>query len=274
MRSAIEPAGIVERRIIGRGVDRSDRVTAYVTTVGAASFADCIRHLELQDVQLGLRVIARVAPLPAALQLMIDDCTTPYLLQVDEDMVLDADAVRRLYDLIEREWPDAAIVVGGLHDAHLERTIEGVKISRHSMVRDFSWTSYPTVLERNEALAAAGYRIARRPVAGTDERMTFGQHLLAPTAEAAFERYRDLELLRRSRPAEIEWFADYPATFLRRFLERGEELDFFALMGVMAANAEDDGSKAGVPQRPTKDYRRASDPAFAAARQLWSSIHE
>ena len=254
--------------LIGSGEDLSAEVTTFVTTVGGPTFAECVAHLERQDCITRFDVIEGVAPLTAALQLMIDRCTTPFFVQVDEDMLLEQDAIRRLHTLILREWHDVAVLVGLLEDPHLGRTIEGVKIHRLAHVRRFPWNEYQSVLERNRAMTAASCFVARRPLKESGERLVFGRHLIDPTPGAVFERYRYLERLRLSQPDEIEWFASYPGEFLHRVLNGGTEIDFYALMGILAAAAERRGADPadGMAAPPPKDYRRMrSDPTIETA---------
>jgi len=56
--------------------------------VGYPTFEKCLEHLSVQDSTFPLKIIDRVAPMSAALQRMMDQCTTPYYAQVDEDMLL------------------------------------------------------------------------------------------------------------------------------------------------------------------------------------------
>ena len=80
--------------------DLSEQLTVFVTTVGAPSYAACRQHLRAQDCAFRLQVIDRVAPMSAAFQRMLDDCRTPFFVQVDEDMLLYPHAVRTLYERI------------------------------------------------------------------------------------------------------------------------------------------------------------------------------
>ncbi len=254
---------------IGAGRDLSGQVTAFVTTVGALTFADCIRHLEEQDVRVRFEVIDGVAPLPAALQLMLDRCATRYFVQVDEDMLLESDAIGRLYDLIEAEYPNVGLLVGRLHDPHLGRWIEGVKIHRHDFSSKFPWNAYANVLERNAAMFAAGYRVARRPLEESGQRMIFGMHVVGTDPRTIFDRYRDLELLRMDNPDQMDWFAVYGEEFTRRLADQPDEIDFYALMGILAASVR--GRPANAEQ-PIKDFRRPPDAAFVGAAQLWAAL--
>ena len=146
-------------------VDLSDAVTVFVTTVGAPTFAACMAHLQAQDCRFTLRLIEYAAPMNVAFQRMLDECTTPYYVQVDEDMLLEPHAVRTLYERIEATSPRAAMFIATLFDAHLDRCIIGVKIYRHDVVR-----RYPYVVQDSfesdqvRRIEADGYPIARVPI--------------------------------------------------------------------------------------------------------------
>ncbi len=269
MHSASDPAAASAWREVGSGSDLTQEVTVFVTTVGAPSLPDCLAHLEAQDVRVRFELIDHVAPLPVALQRMLDRCETPYYVQVDEDMLLDSDAVRRLHELMSAEWPNVAVLVGLLYDPHLGRTIEGIKLHRLDFGREFPWTDYPYVFARNQALEAAGHRVARRPdVDSGPGKRTFGVHDIGRDPRGVFERYHDLERARLARPEAIAWFSGYPAQFLRRFLDKGDEVDFFALMGVLAAHRVDNAQ----PYVEPKDFRRAPPDALHSALEMWAAM--
>ncbi len=117
--------------------DLSKVVTVYVTSVGAPTYPQCVEHLRNQDSTFVLRTIERVAPMSAAFQRMLDDCKTPYYVQVDEDMLLYPHAIRSLYERISRANSSVAMLACSLYDEHLERCINGVKIFRHGIVRNY-----------------------------------------------------------------------------------------------------------------------------------------
>ena len=75
-------------------IDISDLVTVFVSTVGYPTFESCIENLQRQDCIFELNVIDHVAPMSAAFQRMLEECVTPYFVQVDEDMLLYPGAVR------------------------------------------------------------------------------------------------------------------------------------------------------------------------------------
>lgn len=254
-------------RVAARRLDLSDQVTAFVTTVGAPSYAACRDHLRLQDCDVHLQVIERVAPMHAAFQRMLEECRTPFFVQVDEDMLLYPHAIRTLYERMTAADGRAAVVIGDLYDAHLERCILGVRIQRHAIVRHFPFEPAPS-FEKLHArrLREAGYAIIWNPPGREPSaEWTLGLHGTHWTAESIYERYATLERRRRGHPRDLAWFEEYPAVFLRRFLEDQSELNFFALMGLLSG---------ALPARAAdKDFRTYQRlPGLRAAQELFTEM--
>ena len=244
--------------------DLSDRVTVFVTTVGAASYQACLDHLAEQDCRFGLEIIDSVAPMNAAFQRMLDRCKTPFFVQVDEDMLLYPQAVRTLCESIEAEPPNVAMFFADLYDAHLERPIVGVKIYRHEVVRRYPFTDVQSFEKLQvRQMRADGYDV------GFDRAgpHVLGLHGTHWTTQSIFERYATLESRRRRHPRELEWFTEYPPLFIRRVLEDPSDLNFFALMGVIA------GATPSGADRGDKDFRSYKDlPGLAEARRLYEEL--
>lgn len=235
--------------------DLSESVTVFVTTVGAPSLDACLCHLERQDARFRFELIDRVAPMSAAFQRMLDRCTTPHYVQVDEDMLLYPWAVRVLHETIAAAPPDVALVVATLHDAHLDRSIQGVKIFRHGVVRRYPLLDKASFeLEQIERLERDGYRYVvlpgSAPASGTGEsRGPFGLHGTHWTTRSVYERYYTLKRAHRIRPQRQKWLEECVPMLLRRFLEDGSDLDFYALMAIVGATVTDEGASRA------KDFR-------------------
>lgn len=122
-------------------LDLTNEVTVFVITVGGPSYKESMKHIKMQDCSFKLDVIEREAPLSRALQSMLDRCTTPYFIQVDEDMILNKDAVRRQYQNIINSQDKVAIFTCHLYDIHAERLIHGIKIYRHAIVKNYPYNN-------------------------------------------------------------------------------------------------------------------------------------
>jgi hypothetical protein len=226
--------------------DLARLVTVFVTTVGAPSYVACRETLARQDCTFTLVPIEHVTPLTAALQRMLEVCTTPYYVQVDEDMLLYPHAIRTLYERIAGSASDTALAVGDLYDVHLRHRIEGVKIFRHAINRRYPWEPELTAVERLQRLAADGYRVLRTPNGSPrSPTTTLGLHGTHWTPRSIYERYRREERLRRRWP---ELFGvGWGAVLLQRLLEQRSPLDLFAVLGVIAGALEPEDAGGVTP---------------------------
>jgi hypothetical protein len=243
--------------------DLSAEVTVFVSTVGAASFRDCMAHLAAQDCSFGLEVIERVAPMSAAFQRMLDRCSTPFYVQVDEDMILRPSAVRRLHQRMKASADDVALVVGWLWDVHLGRAIQGVKIFRHSIASRYPYADVESC-EKDQLwrMQTDGFRYLRPEgvVATANDGHVHGLHGAHYDPRTVFERYSTLERKRLAHPDNSTWFAEHAPDFIHRFQADPTELNLMALMGLIAGRLSA-GTVAGE-----KDFTRyGALPGFDAA---------
>ena len=81
---------------------RLNDLTVFIISSGEETSDDCTAALKEQDCTFPIEHIRDVAPMSAAFQAMPDSCLTPYFLQVDADMILKPDAVRKLYNAIHQ----------------------------------------------------------------------------------------------------------------------------------------------------------------------------
>jgi hypothetical protein len=250
--------------------DLRDQVTVFVTTVGAPTFEACIAHLRQQDCDFAIEIIDHVAPMAAAFQRMIDRCRTPFYVQVDEDMLLRPHAIRALYQHIRAAPAEVAEVVGLLFDVHVQRPIEGVKIFRHAIVRHYPFEDLDGCDVRQlRRLEADGFMVVRRsrvaqpPITATSPEI-MGLHGTAYTTRSIYERYLSYWLKCRRGTIQPRSAREDAHRFLDRVLDEPSELNFFALMGVVAAHLLELETPLGE-----KDYRTYGHlPGYEALRAL------
>lgn len=243
-------------------------VTAFVTTVGATSYEACREHLSAQDCDVRVEVIEGVSPMSAAFQQMMDTCRTPYYVQVDEDMLLYPGAIRTLYEHIATAAPRVALTVGWLHDVHLDRAVQGVKIFRHELVRRYPYRDVNSCeLDQLRRLAAdgLGYDVLTSSEAAPEILGLHGTHW---TPRAIYERFCTLERARRRHPSNHRWLEPWPAILVERVLERRSSLDLYALLGlVTGALGPLDG------EGREKDFRMYTClPGFDAVSEYWQCL--
>jgi glycosyltransferase involved in cell wall biosynthesis len=251
--------------------DLSAEVTVFCITVGACSFDDCLAHLKSQNCRFRLEIIENVAPMSAAFQLMLDRCQTPYFIQVDEDMILRPWAIQCLLRGIQTAPPQVALVVGLLWDVHLGLSIEGVKAYRHDIVSRYP---YCDVLgcekDQLNRMLIDGYIHQVPPAAEGGEfgAWTLGLHGAHYTQQTIYERYSTLERHRIHYPQAMAWFESHAHDFLDRFRQDPSEMNFMALMGVVAATI------AGSQPAGEKDFTTYSTlPGLLEARSFFAAFH-
>jgi len=256
-------------------IDLRNLVTVFVTTVGYPTFDACLEHLRAQDSQFTLQIIDHVAPMSAAFQRMLDECTTPYYVQVDEDMLLYPQAVRTLYERLVAAEPRTVQYVAVLYDAHLERAIHGLKVFKHTVVHRYPFRNvHGCEWDQIRRFRAAGYVDIRAPLAGATRHSadTLGLHGTLWTPPAVYVRFYVLELTRRMGNRTHGWLLDAAPMLLDRFLKGPSEADFYALMGVLAGSLAET-----LTTGQERDYRTYDHtPGFASlqrfveeARQGW-----
>lgn len=220
--------------------------TIFVTTVGdEVNFRDCLEHLGGQTARRRLEIIDHVAPMSAAFQQMLDRCTTPLYVQVDEDMMLVPDAVATLERLIGEQPDEVAMVCAPLWDCDTERAIYGVKIYRHAIVRQFPYRDVTGCeVEQIARMAAAGFTAHCLPLG--DRSSCFGEHGKHYTPRTIFRRWQRVFQTHR-RLGTMQWIEPWPQKLLDRYLESRDIVHLYALLGAVA----------GITGEPFPD--RASD---------------
>jgi glycosyltransferase involved in cell wall biosynthesis len=248
-RTGVQEHGVSKTVSAGRrgGRDIGSELTVFVTTVGAQTFEACVHLLEQQDCRFGLRIIRDVAPLSAAFQRMLDDCGTPYYVQVDEDMLLYPHAVRTLYERMLAQPGNTAIHTELLFDTHVRMNIDGVKVFRHAIVKHFPFADVEGCdVDQNERLAAAGFALSRGGRTGGDRPHdgTLGLHGTAFTPEAAFYRYLKLSRMARRAKHVVGW-ENLAIDMARRVVEECTPANVYALLGAMAGQVAPMGEANG-----------------------------
>ncbi|UCC82204.1 MAG: hypothetical protein JSW46_14605 [Gemmatimonadota bacterium] len=235
-------------------MDLTHELTVFVPTVGYPTLAECLDHLRAQDCTFKMQLIERVAPLSAAFQRMLDDCSTPYFAQVDEDMLLYPHAIRTLYERISQSDARVAQYVCALYDVHLDRVIYGLKIYRHEIVRRYPYRDTEGCeWDQVRRFRADGFLDIRVPLQGAtrDSESTLGLHGTRWTPQAAYIRFATLERKRRKGNKTHAWVREAALRLCDRFLDDMSEVDFYALMGVLAGSLSNNSTTGRE-----KDYRR------------------
>jgi len=207
--------------------------TIFVATVGdEANFRDCLEHLRAQSVQRPIEIIDHVGPMSAALQQMIDRCPTRFYVQVDEYMILFPGAIATLEHLIGQRTDDVAMVCAPLWDCDTERSIYGVKIYRHAIVRDFPYRDVTGCeVEQIARMTAAGFIVDCLSL--KDRSLCLGEHGKHYTPATIFKRWQRVFQTHR-RMNNLDWIEPWARGLLDRYVETRDALHLYAFLGAVA----------------------------------------
>jgi hypothetical protein len=203
-----------------------------VTTVGdEENFSGCMAHLRAQTVSRRVEVIDRVAPMSAAFNEMIRRCRTTFYVQVDEDMLLFPHAIEALEAAMNEGPEDLAMVSAPLWDCETERPIQGVKIYRHAIVREFPYQNVLGCESRQlDELKAAGYAVEMLPLG--DRGACLGEHGKHYTPSGIFVRWQ--RLLQKQIRCDERGLSQWPSRLLERYMESRNPVHLYALLGAIA----------------------------------------
>lgn len=214
-----------------------DDTTVFVTTIGdATNFADCLAHLEMQTVRCRIELIDRVAPMSAAFAQMHQRCTTPYYVQVDEDMMLYPQALDRLRELIGETDASVPLVCAPLWDCDVERPIQGLKIYRHDIVRRFPYRdTLSCEVDQLALMAKAGHHALVISTSAPDAEC-LGEHGTHYTPQTIFARWQRL-FHKHNELGHLGWMDPWPARLLERYVRTRDDLHLYAALGAIAGIA-------------------------------------
>jgi MoaA/NifB/PqqE/SkfB family radical SAM enzyme len=207
-------------------VDLREKVTVFCISVGASSFDACEEALQKQDCLFTLKFIRNTAPMSAAFQQMLNRCETPFYIQVDEDMILKPHAVRTMYEVFVGKKDDRlAFTCFPLWDRHVKRTIIGVKIYDHAIMKKYPYQDVQSCeMNQVKRMQSDGYRLdiewggpwhTHQGKLQPTDRNIMGFHGTSYSDREAFERYKDLCEKYRFIGGN-DWVAKWPQEFLTR----------------------------------------------------------
>ena len=218
-------------------------ITVFIISSGEPSFSRCLQLAqnqvgEILDITYKIKVISNITPMYKAFQRMLDTCDTKYLVQVDADMLLEPDAIARLRLGIENSSKRDAMFVGWLWDEDVERPIQGIKIYKSDIVKQFPYTnSLSCEMGQLQDMKRLGYSIK---VDVTEEGGVppksgcFGEHFASQNPEMAFKRWERCMLKMRKLPW-MAWLGIYPKKFMDEYAKNpNDEILKAKVFGIMS----------------------------------------
>jgi hypothetical protein len=207
--------------------DLTEQLTVFVINAGEnPNYDDCIKSVYDQTCSFQLKFIEDISPMSRAFQKMIDECETPYYVQVDGDMILNSDAIETIYNKLVTSDKNISIVTYMLKDVHLDFDIYGIKGYKHDILKNYPYNLeiISCEMEQVKRMESNGYKIDM-----IEE--TMGYHSPKWTPELIYERYFDL--MEKWKVHKYYWVGKLPAKLLNMFKNNPSDLNFFALAGTM-----------------------------------------
>jgi len=131
-----------------------------IATEKEKNYNEALEALNNQTVSFQFKQILDVEPINEAFNEMLKQCNTPYFCQIDEDMILNSDAIETMYNQIKNVSPNVAMIRFKLLDKYLSKIIGSVIIYNNDISQNFYWENTPfSDLNRHEKIRNAGYDI-------------------------------------------------------------------------------------------------------------------
>ncbi len=238
------PVGVAAPPAPSRAPD-GPKTTVFVLTVDDPAFPACKAALDAQqDADFTVEIIRNVSPFSAAAQEMIRRCRTSYFIQIDEDMMMDRDAVAGMERVMDAAPDDIGMICFHLYDEDRELTIQGVKIYRTAMFKELSFQDVKaSEMDLLDQMNARGIKWILHP----DVKGRHGTHY---TIESIYRRYKTMY------EKDIRQWNVLTSDVRRkaeRFRETGDPLQLFALLGAVH----------GIVHAPSADDREKDARLYA-----------
>jgi len=216
-------------------VDLPDLTVFLITCGENPNYPYCVEALQNQTCTFNLELIRNVSPMAKAFQQMLDKCKTPYYIQIDEDMILKENAIMTMYKDIKLASKNTSMIVYRLHDQHLNFDIQGVKIYKHEIFKQYPYNlnTLSCEMEQLNKMKNAGYVYQEIDT-------VLGEHSPYWNDELIFDRYfifmqkHDFKYLPgnvfetyRKNPTKLNWYAVLGAIcgVLIKDMKRDKEFD-------------------------------------------------
>ncbi|OQW35778.1 MAG: hypothetical protein A4E19_16140 [Nitrospira sp. SG-bin1] len=199
--------------------------TVFVLTVDDPVFPACKAALDAQQgTTFKVEMIRNVSPFSAAAQRMIADCRTEYFIQVDEDMILQPDAVASMEGVMTAAPDNVGMICFHLFDDDRGLPIQGVKIYRTSLMKTLVFHDVKaSEMDLLEQMGRRGIHWILHP----DVK---GRHGTSYTVDSIYRRYKTMY------EKDIRQWNVLTSDIRRKadaYRQTGDPLQLFALLGAV-----------------------------------------
>ncbi len=206
-------------------IDLTSEVTVFIISCGNnPNYQDTLDALRNQTVKIRIDIIKDYYPMSVAFQEMLNRCKTKYYIECDEDMVLNKNAVKIMYEDIKNSEKNISMIAYRLLDVHLNFNLYGVKIYKNEILQ-----KYPYNLECLSCEVEQMDRMKKdRFYCFTDERVV-GKHSPKWNDSDIFERYYNL--MEKFKEFRYIWMEDLPVRLWNVLKKDMTEKNLYALLG-------------------------------------------
>ena len=227
-----------------RELPSTPATTVYVLTVDDPAYPACKAAVDAQQGgPFRVEIIRNVTPFSAAAQKMIADCRSEYFIQVDEDMMLNPDAVTTMETAMRRAPADVGMICFHLFDEDRACPIQGIKIYRTAAMKPFAFQNVKaSEMDLLEQMGQRGVRWILHPE-------VLGRHGTVYTPETIYRRYKTMY------EKDIRQWNTLTSDIRRKadqFRATGDQLALFALLG--AAHGIIEGPRSVDSEKDARDY--------------------
>lgn len=260
-------------------------ITFCLMTCGEETEAECLKAVEPLLDRVEFQEVRNVCPQVKALNQMLAQAQTPYLVPLDADMILNPDIYDRLKMALDKYVydPQWHTILFNLYDTLTEREILALKLLRTDIVKRFPFSDTPTPdVEHFRRLTDAGYTCITTYLG----KGSVGKHVVRGK-HFCYNKYRDVYLTLRTHGFEwdsgvfmgglttLEKSKHHFNYFLYKWLTTGNEDYLYCIAGMAdGLTAQPDGKSKSLERRAFAVPRdRAVHEYFEwLLPQLWSTL--
>jgi hypothetical protein len=219
---------------------KTDLTVFVLTHDNEPNYEKCLEALNNQTIRFKIDIIKNYHPMSVAFQEMLNRCTTQYYVQVDSDMIVNKDGIEILYNSILQSNEKECMVCYKLHDNHLNKAIDGIKIYKYDIFKNYPYNNVMSCeMEQLNRLEHDGYSYVRK----SD---VVGLHCPIWNKETIFERY--FNYMEKLKKFQSPNYSNLLKKLLTIFLKETTKNNFYGLIGALTS--------AVIPEQKTdeKDY--------------------
>lgn len=176
-------------------------ITFCLMTCGEKTERECLAAIKPFRDRIVFQEVRNVCPQITALNMMLDQVQTDFLVPLDADMVLNKDAFTRISAAIDFHYhdPNWHSILFKLHDTLTQADILALKVLRTSIVKQVPFKDSPTPdVEHYSTLTSMGYTCIERYL----NKPPIGRHIVRG-AHFCYHKY--LDVYRTLRTYQREW---------------------------------------------------------------------